>query len=105
MQDEPLRIVPRSQNLDRIAAQLRRTRNVGQRPAVRAPEPQLAVRLSVEVVALLVDGAVVAATQKREVRERRGATIGPVLDVMALAEGQSAPRKAATPVAILQRAA
>jgi len=103
MQDEPLRIVPRSQNLDRIAAQLRRTRNVGQRPAVRAPEPQLAVRLSVEVVALLVDSAVVPATEHSEIRERRGAPLCPVTDVMALAEPHATAREAAAAVSVVER--
>jgi hypothetical protein len=103
VQDEALRIVSRSQNLDRIAAQLRRTRNVGQRPAVRAPEPKLAVRLSVEVVALLVDSAVVAATEQREIRQRGGTALRPVTDVMALAESDPTAREAAAPVAVVER--
>ena len=34
---------------------LRRTRHLGQNPAVRAAEAKLAVRLSVDLVALVVD--------------------------------------------------
>ena len=105
MQDEPLRIVPRSQNLDRIAAQLRRTRNVGQRPAVRAPDPQLAVRLSVEVVALLVDSAVVPATEHSEIRQRGGTALRPVTNVMALSEADPTAREAAAAVAVVERPA
>jgi hypothetical protein len=52
-----------------------------------------------------VDGAVVATTQKGEVRQRGGAAVRPVLDVMALAERQSAARKAAAAVTMLQRTA
>src|SRR2546425_191931 len=62
MQMEPLSIVPRPENLHRIAAHLRSRRDVGQMPAVRAAEPKLAVRLSVELVALLVNGAAMPAT-------------------------------------------
>src|SRR5439155_26067418 len=75
---ESLRVVPRSQERHGIVGHLRRTRNVGQRPAVRAPELKLAVRLSIERVALLVDRAVVAATEQGEIRERRGAPLCPV---------------------------
>jgi hypothetical protein len=53
---EPLRLVSRSQDLDSIAAHLRRARDLGQEPAVRASEAKLAIRLSVDLVALLVDG-------------------------------------------------
>src|SRR2546427_487033 len=39
VQDEPLRIVPRSQELHCIARYFRRTRDIGQKPNVRSAEP------------------------------------------------------------------
>ena len=77
------------------------------------PERQLAVRLSIDLVALLVDRAVVPATEHGEVRQRRGAAVGPVTDVMALAEpdvrspgsdspGRDAAAPAATPGGIVR---
>ena len=103
MEDKPLRIVSRSQDLNSITAHLGRTRDLGQEPAVRAAEPKLAVRLSIDLVALLVDGAMVAATEQREIRECGGAALCPVTDVVALAEVNPAAREAAAAVAVVQR--
>jgi hypothetical protein len=103
MQDEPLRIVSRSQNLGRIAAHLRRTRNPGQGSAVRATEAKLALRLSIDLVALLVDGPVVAATEQREIRQCGRAALRPVTDMVALAEPDCAAWEAAAAVAMVER--
>ncbi len=73
VQVEPLRLVPCSEDLHGIAAHLRCRRDLGQQPAVRTAEAKLAVRLSIELVVLLVDGAVMPATEQREIRERGGA--------------------------------
>ena len=102
---ESLRVVPRSQERHGIVGHLRRTRNVGQRPAVRAPELKLAVRLSIERVALLVDRAVVAATEQREIRERGRASVSPAADVMPLPESDPTAREAAAAVAVVERPA
>src|SRR5438093_10892876 len=99
VQDEPLRIVPRSQDFYRIAGHRGRRRDLGQRPAVRAAERKLAVRLSIKLVALLVNGAVVPATEQGEIRERGGAPVGPVTDVMPLAEPDPATREPTAAVA------
>jgi hypothetical protein len=104
VQGESRRLVSLAQDAHRIGRGERRSRHLGQEQAARPAEPQLAIRFSIELKTLLVDGAVVAATQKREVRERRGATVGPVADVMSLAERQSAAREPAAAVAMLQRA-
>src|SRR5206468_2143385 len=82
---------------------LRRMRDLGQNLTVRAAEPKLAVGLSIELIALLVDGAMMPATEHGEVRERGGASIGPVMDVMALAEASAAAREAAAAVAVVER--
>ena len=50
-----------------------------------------------------MNNAVVAPAQHREVRERGGAAVGPVADVMALAERHSAAWKATAAVAMVER--
>ena len=103
VQVEPFRIVSRSEDLHGIAAHFRRRRNLGQKLAVRAAEPKLAARLSIELVTLLMDGAVMPATEQSEIRERGGAAVGPVTDVMALTEANPAAREAAASVPMVKR--
>jgi len=100
---QPLRIVPLSERLDWIGGHGGRGRDLGQELAVRPPEPERAIGLSIELIALLVDRAVVPATEQRKVRERGRSTLRPVADVMSLAEGDSAAREAAAAVPVLQR--
>ncbi len=57
-----------AEGLDRIRGQRGRGWDLGEGPAVRPPEPEGAVRLARHVVALLVDRAVVPATEPHEVR-------------------------------------
>jgi hypothetical protein len=95
--------VLRSQDFHRIAEYLRSRRDLGQKPAVRPAEAKLAVGLSIELVALLVDGAMVPTTEQGQIRERRGASLCPVTDVMSLAESRSAAREAAAAVAMMKR--
>src|SRR5216117_516777 len=102
---EPLRLVPRPQGLDGIGGYHSRMRPLGQEPPVRLPEVELAVRLSIHLVALLVDRALVPATEQREVRERGRAAVRPVTDVMPLAEREAAAGKAAAPVPVVERPA
>src|SRR5712692_12036800 len=101
--DKALRIVPRAEDFHGIARHPGWTRDLGQELAVRTTEPKLAVRLSIELVALLVDGAVVAATEQGEIRERGGAPLCPVADVMALPEPDPAAREPAAAVAVMER--
>jgi hypothetical protein len=103
VQAKSLRVVPRSEDLHGIVGHLRRRRNLGQKPAVRAAEAKLAVGLSIEPIALLVDRTVMSATEQGEVRERGGAAVGPVTDVMALAEADTAAREATATVAVVER--
>jgi hypothetical protein len=100
---QPLRIVPRSEDRHGIAGHLRRKLDLGQKLAVRTAEPKLAVRLSIELVALLVNGAVMPATEQSEIRERGGAPLCPVTDVMSLAETNPAAREAAAAVSVVER--
>jgi hypothetical protein len=87
----------------RIAGDPGRRRHRGQPSAIRATEAKLPVRLSIDLVPLLVDGTVMPATEQREVRERGGAALCPVTEVMALPEPHAAAREAAAPVAMVQR--
>jgi len=77
--------------------------NLRHDPAVRSAKAQLTIRLAIELVALFVDGAAVPATEHGEIRECRGAAVGPVTDVMALAEADAAAREAAAAIAIVKR--
>src|SRR5262245_43244066 len=104
VQTEPLRIVPRTEDVDDITRRLRRRWDLGQAPAIRSVESKLGVGLSIQLVALLVDGAMVPATEQRKIRERGGASVGPVTDVMALAEANPAAREATAAVAMVERA-
>ena len=63
-----LRVVPRTERLDGIGRHRRRRRAFGQDPAVRPSEAKLAVGLSLQIVALFVDCAVVPTTEEGEVR-------------------------------------
>jgi hypothetical protein len=65
---EPLRLVPRPQRLDGIVGYRSGRRHLGQESPVGAPELEHAVRLSIDLVALLVDRAMVPATQQRQIR-------------------------------------
>ena len=101
---KPHRIVPRSEKVHGIVRHFRRRRHLGQHLSVRTAEPERAVDLTIELVALLVDGAVVPATEQSEIRERGGASLGPVTDVMALTNPDAAAWEAAAAVAMVQRA-
>ena len=104
VQVEPCTLVPSSKRLDDIVRDHRRRRDVGQRSSVRSSEPQLPIGLSFHLIPLLVDGAVMAPTEHREVRERSRPAMGPVADVMALAKRQAAAGEPAPVVAVMQRA-
>ena len=103
MQVEPLSIIPRSENPHGISAHLRSRWDLRQKPAIRTAEPKLAVRLSIELVAVLMNGAVMPATEKSEIRERCGTSLCPVADVMSMAETNPAPREAAAAVSMMER--
>ncbi len=78
--------VSRSERFDGIVVEHCRRWDIGQRPSVRPSERQFTVGKVLYLVSLFVDGSVMAAAEHREVRERRGPAVGPVTDVVALAE-------------------
>ena len=94
-----------SQDFHWIVVHFGSSRNLGQQLAVRAAEPKLAIGLSIELIALLVHGPVVPATEHGEIREHGGAPLGPVTDVMSLAESPPAARKTTAPISVVQRPA
>ena len=86
VQDQPVGMVLLSQELDGIRGHLQRRRHLGQRPAIRLAESKLTAGIAIDLIALFVDSAMVAATEHGEVRERRRPSLRPVADVVTLAE-------------------
>ena len=70
--------------------------------AIRSPESKLTVGLAIELIALLMDGTMMPATQRGEIRERRWSALSPVTDVVALDESAVAAGKSTTAVAMMQ---
>jgi hypothetical protein len=62
VEDKAVRIVSRSKRLQRVAGQRGRRRDLGYGLAVRTTESKLTVGVSLDLVALVMDGAVVSAT-------------------------------------------
>ena len=75
--------------------------HLGQRPAVRPPEPERPVRPARDLIALLVHGPVMA--EEREVRERGRTAVRPVAEMMPLAEADAAAGEAATAIPMVER--
>src|SRR5580765_735186 len=96
-------MIPRSEQLPGIARDLRRWRDVGNNVTIRPSEPQLAIRVAIDLVALLVNAAMVTATQHDQIGERGGPAVSPVVNVVALNKAQSTSREAATMVTMLER--
>ena len=104
MQGKSLPLVPRSDGRRGIFSPVGRRRDLRDHPAVGPPELKLAVRLAFDLVALFVDCSMVPATEQSQVGERRRAALGPLTDVVALAEADAAAGEAAAAVPVVQRA-
>ena len=104
IQVETAGLVLRSQRVDGIGRNRGSGRRLGQEPAVRSKELKIAVRPPDHAEALFMDGAMVLATERGQVRERRGPALRPVLDVMALDEAASATRETTSVIAMRERA-
>jgi len=72
-------------------------------PAVRSPEAEVSIGLSLHLISLFVHRAVMPATQQREIRQHGGASVGPMANVMALTERYCAAGEAAASVPVLKR--
>src|SRR5213593_5194989 len=100
----PLGLVARAERPDGIGGDRGQRRALSQELAVGAPEAPLSVALSLDLKAFFVHRAVMPTTQHREVRQRGEPSVGPVTDVMTLAERASAAGKTAAVIAMLKRA-
>jgi hypothetical protein len=89
-----LRRMTRPERRDGITGHRGRRRHLGQRAAVRPPEPEGAVALARNLVARLVHRPVMPATEQCQVRERRRAPLRPVAEVMPLPDADPAAREA-----------
>src|SRR5262249_24970032 len=87
---KPLRVVSLAESLHGVGGVCRRRRDCRQELAVRSPEAERSVGLSIDLIPLLVNRTVVATTEQGEIRQRRGAAVRPVPDVMALTESHPA---------------
>src|SRR5213593_247114 len=85
-----LRLVPLAENSHRIGWNRRWRWDLAQELAARSTEAERSVGVSSDLISLLVNRAVVATTEQGEIRQRRGAAVGPVADVMALTEWKPA---------------
>src|SRR5262245_17785384 len=95
--------MPLPQRLDRISGHYCNRRNFRQASPVWSAKLQGTVGLSRELEAFLVDRAVMAATQQREIRERGRSTFRPVTDVMTFAESYLTAWKATAAISVVQR--
>jgi hypothetical protein len=103
VQVQPVRLVPRAEDRHGFDGDPGRKRHFGERSAVREAETQLAVRLPIDLVAPFVNGAMMPVAEHREIRQRGGATVRPVTDVMALAEARCAAGEPTAPIAVVER--
>jgi hypothetical protein len=96
-----LGVVAGSEDRDRISGSCRGRRHLGERPTIRALELEGPVGLTRHLIALLVHRAVVPPAEQREVRERRGPALRPVVEMMPLGDANPAAREAAAPISML----
>src|SRR6266545_4638170 len=101
---EALRVVTCAESPDGITEHCSRRRHLRQRAPVRPLESKRPVGPARDLVALLVNGAVMPAAEERQVRERRRAAVRPVTEVIPLAEADAAAGEAAAPVPMVERA-
>src|SRR5262249_5103381 len=103
VQAQAFGFIPRADHRRRIATYLRPTRDLRQKITVRPSEAKLAIRSSLDLVAFLMNGAMVPTAEQGEVRERGGPAVGPVLNVMALAETSPTAGESAAAVSVMER--
>jgi len=100
---ETPREVARLEDVHRVGRHRGRRWDGRQGPTVGPAESERAIGLAIDLVALLVDHAVVPATEQGEIRERGGAALSPVAKMMALGEAATAARKAAAAIPVVER--
>ena len=98
-----VRLVTGAERRDGISGHGGRRRHLRQRAAVRPPESERPVGPARDLVALLVDGAVMPAAEECEVRERCRTAVGPVAEMVPLSEADAAAGEAAAAVPMVER--
>src|SRR4029077_10683630 len=104
VETQALRGVVCSERRDGIVERGDRRRDLYERAAVGPPELERPLGPARDGVALLVDGAMMPATEHHQVPERGRAALGPVAHVLSLPDAPVAAREAAAPVAMVQGA-
>jgi hypothetical protein len=97
-------VVIHTERLDRISGHRGGRRHLRERMPVRPPESKSPVGPTLDLETLLVHRAMMPATEQREIRERRRASVRPVAKMMPLAIAHAAARETATPVPMVERA-
>src|SRR5262245_47225451 len=105
VQGQSILLVPHAHHGDGIRRHGGWQRHVMNDPPIGPPELKRAVRMALDLIALLVDRAMVPATQEREIRELRWPTLSPVTDVVSLPNPYAAAREATPVVAMMQHPA
>jgi len=100
---QTLSVMTPLESADRIGGHLGRWWDLGQGSAIRPTEPKRAVEPAMDSVALLVDRAVMPATEQREIGKRRRSPFRPVAEMVPLREADAAAGKATTSIAMIER--
>src|SRR4029077_17406171 len=103
VQAEAIPLVLRSDRRHGIGWRVGPRGNFGDHPSIRPSELKPAVWPALELVALFVDRAMVPATEEREIREGGGPPLGPVMDVVPLAEAGATAREATAAIPVVER--
>src|SRR5262245_9028092 len=95
--------VPLAKLRNRIGRYGRSCWAFGEDRAVGTPETELAIWLSLDVITVFVDRAVVPTAQRREIRQGRRAAMRPMANMMTLAKRPPAAREATSLIAMFKR--
>jgi hypothetical protein len=104
VQVQPVLLMARPQKPHRIAGDCGGVRDLREKLSVRTSKPELAAGQSLHLVALFVNCTVMPTTQQREIGQRGRTALRPVVNVMSLADADTAAREATTGVSVVQGA-
>ena len=100
---DPGRIVVHPHRAHGVGWRRRRTRHIGHDPTIRVVKSQLTIGRALDPIAFVVDRAMMTPAEQHQIRLCRRAAVGPVADVMRLAEAPVAAREATAAIAIEER--
>jgi hypothetical protein len=98
---KPLRDVTDPEHRDRIPLAPGRCRHLREEAAIGPPELERPVGPTRRLIALLVHRPVMPAAEQRQIRERGGAALRPVVEMVSLGDAHAATREATAPVPML----